>query len=114
MKITVIGRGHFGLVSGACLAEFINDELRLDINQSNIQFLNDGVVPIHEPGLQEAIKCNVASGRLSFTTDLAASVAHGMVQIMAVGTPSDEDGSADLPYVLDTACSVGMLQPNTR
>ena len=107
MKITVIGTGYVGLVSGACLADLGNDVVCLDIDRSKIQLLNSGVVPIHEPGLQEVIKRNVASGRLSFTTDVAASVAHGLVQMIAVGTPSDEDGSADLRYVLDAARSVG-------
>jgi UDPglucose 6-dehydrogenase len=107
MKITVIGTGYVGLVSGACLADLGNDVVCLDIDQSKIQLLNSGVVPIHEPGLHEVIKRNVASGRLSFTTDVAASVAHGLVQMIAVGTPSDEDGSADLRYVLDAARNVG-------
>ena len=107
MKITVIGTGYVGLVSGACLADLGNDVVCLDIDRSKIQLLNSGVVPIHEPGLHEVIERNVASGRLSFTTDVAASVAHGLVQMIAVGTPSDEDGSADLRYVLDAARSVG-------
>ena len=107
MKITVIGTGYVGLVSGACLADLGNEVVCLDIDRSKIQLLNSGVVPIHEPGLQEVIKRNIASGRLSFTTDVAASVAHGLVQMIAVGTPSDEDGSADLRYVLDAARSVG-------
>lgn len=107
MKITVIGTGYVGLVSGACLADLGNDVVCLDIDQSKIQSLNSGVVPIHEPGLHEVIERNVASGRLSFTTDVAASVAHGVVQMIAVGTPSDEDGSADLRYVLDAARNVG-------
>ena len=107
MKITVIGTGYVGLVSGACLADLGNDVVCLDIDQSKIQLLNSGVVPIHEPGLHEVIERNVASGRLSFTTDVATSVAHGLVQMIAVGTPSDEDGSADLRYVLDAARNVG-------
>jgi UDPglucose 6-dehydrogenase len=107
MKITVIGTGYVGLVSGACLADLGNDVVCLDIDSSKIQLLNKGVVPIHEPGLQEVIKRNVASGRLSFTTDVAASVAHGLVQMIAVGTPSDQDGSADLQYVLNAARNVG-------
>lgn len=107
MKITVTGTGYVGLVSGACLADLGNEVVCLDIDRSKIQLLNSGVVPIHEPGLQEVIKRNVAPGRLSFTTDVAASVAHGLVQMIAVGTPSDEDGSADLRYVLDAARSVG-------
>jgi len=107
MKITVIGTGYVGLVSGACLADLGNEVVCLDIDRSKIQLLNSGVVPIHEPGLHEVIERNVASGRLSFTTDVAASVAHGLIQMIAVGTPSDEDGSADLRYVLDAARNVG-------
>ena len=107
MKITVIGTGYVGLVSGACLADLGNDVVCLDIDERKIQLLNSGAVPIHEPGLHEVIKRNVAAGRLSFTTDVAASVAHGLVQMIAVGTPSDEDGSADLRYVLDAARSIG-------
>jgi len=107
MKITVIGTGYVGLVSGACLADLGNDVVCLDVDERKIQLLNSGAVPIHEPGLHEVIKRNVAAGRLSFTTDVAASVAHGLVQMIAVGTPSDEDGSADLRYVLDAARSIG-------
>ena len=114
MKIAFIGTGRFGLVSGARLSDFGNDVPCLDVDQSKIQLRNDGVVPIHEPGLPKVSKCNVASGRISFTTDLAASGAHGLVQMIAVGTLSDEDRSADLPHVLDAARSVGKLQPNTR
>jgi UDPglucose 6-dehydrogenase len=107
MKITVIGTGYVGLVSGACLADLGNDVLCLDIDAKKIELLNGGGVPIHEPGLEEVIKRNVESGRLRFTTDVAASVAHGLVQMIAVGTPSDEDGSADLQYVLAVARSIG-------
>jgi len=89
------------------LADLGNDVVCLDIDERKIQLLNSGAVPIHEPGLHEVIKRNVAAGRLSFTTDVAASVAHGLVQMIAVGTPSDEDGSADLRYVLDAARSIG-------
>lgn len=107
MKITVVGTGYVGLVSGACLADLGNDVMCLDIDPKKIQLLNNGEVPIHEPGLEEVIKRNVASGRLRFTTDVAASVAHGLVQMIAVGTPSDEDGSADLQYVLGAAHNIG-------
>jgi UDPglucose 6-dehydrogenase len=106
MKITVIGTGYVGLVSGACLADLGNDVLCLDIDPKKIELLNGGGVPIHEPGLDEVIKRNVESGRLRFTTDVAASVAHGLVQMIAVGTPSDEDGSADLQYVLTAARNI--------
>ena len=107
MKITVIGSGYVGLVSGACLAELGNDVVCLDVDSKKIDILNNGGVPIYEPGLEEVIKSNVAAGRLRFTTDVAASVAHGLVQMIAVGTPSGEDGSADLQYVIAAARSIG-------
>jgi UDPglucose 6-dehydrogenase len=107
MKITVIGSGYVGLVSGACLAELGNDVLCMDVDPNKIAILNNGGVPIYEPGLEEVIKSNVASGRLRFTTDVAESVAHGLVQMIAVGTPSGEDGSADLQYVLAAARNIG-------
>lgn len=106
MKITVIGSGYVGLVSGACLADLGNDVLCLDVDPRKIEILNNGGVPIYEPGLDEVIKRNIEAGRLRFTTDVAASVAHGLVQMIAVGTPSDEDGSADLQYVIAAARSI--------
>ena len=107
MKITVIGSGYVGLVSGACLAELGNDVLCLDVDARKIAILQDGGVPIYEPGLEAIIKSNVAAGRLRFTTDIRESVAHGLVQMIAVGTPSGEDGSADLQYVLAAARNIG-------
>jgi UDPglucose 6-dehydrogenase len=107
MKITVIGSGYVGLVSGACLAELGNDVLCLDVDPRKIEILNNGGVPIYEPGLDDVIKRNVVAGRLRFTTDVAASVAHGLVQMIAVGTPSGEDGSADLQYVIAAARAIG-------
>jgi UDPglucose 6-dehydrogenase len=107
MKITVIGSGYVGLVSGACLAELGNDVLCLDVDPRKIAILQQGGVPIYEPGLENVIKDNVASGRLRFTTDVAESVAHGLVQMIAVGTPSGEDGSADLQYVIAAARAIG-------
>ena len=107
MKITVIGSGYVGLVSGACLAELGNDVVCLDVDPRKIEILNNGGVPIYEPGLEDVIKDNVASGRLRFTTDVAESVAHGLVQMIAVGTPSGEDGSADLQYVIAAARAIG-------
>jgi len=107
MKITVIGSGYVGLVSGACLAELGNDVICLDVDPRKIAILQQGGVPIYEPGLEEVIKSNVAAGRLRFTTDVEESVAHGMVQIIAVGTPSGEDGSADLQYVIAAARAIG-------
>ena len=106
MKITVIGSGYVGLVSGACLADLGNDVMCLDIDPRKIALLNNGGVPIYEPGLDDVIKRNIAAGRLRFTTDIAESVAHGLVQMIAVGTPSDEDGSADLQYVIAAARSI--------
>jgi UDPglucose 6-dehydrogenase len=107
MKITVIGSGYVGLVSGVCLAELGNDVLCLDVDPRKIAILEQGGVPIYEPGLEDLIKSNVAAGRLRFTTDIAASVAHGLIQMIAVGTPSDEDGSADLQYVIAAARNIG-------
>jgi UDPglucose 6-dehydrogenase len=106
MKITVIGSGYVGLVSGACLAELGNDVLCLDVDARKIAVLQSGGVPIYEPGLDALIHNNVAAGRLRFTTDVAASVAHGLVQMIAVGTPSGEDGSADLQYVIAAAQAI--------
>jgi UDPglucose 6-dehydrogenase len=107
MKITIIGTGYVGLVTGACLAELGNDVFCLDVDQKKIDLLNSGGIPIHEPGLEEVVARNRAAGRIQFSTDVAASVAHGEVQFIAVGTPPDEDGSADLQYVLAAAKNIG-------
>jgi UDPglucose 6-dehydrogenase len=107
MKITIIGTGYVGLVTGACLAELGNDVFCLDVDQRKIDLLNNGGIPIHEPGLEEIVARNRAAGRLQFSTDVAASVAHGQLQFIAVGTPPDEDGSADLQYVLAAARNIG-------
>jgi UDPglucose 6-dehydrogenase len=107
MKITIIGTGYVGLVTGACLAELGNDVFCLDVDQKKIGLLNNGGIPIHEPGLEEVVARNRAAGRIQFSTDVAASVAHGEVQFIAVGTPPDEDGSADLQYVLAAARNIG-------
>jgi len=107
MKVTVIGSGYVGLVSGACLSEMGNDVMCVDVDERKIRLLKDGRIPIHEPGLQDIVLRNVAAGRLHFTTDIAASVAHGTLQFIGVGTPPDEDGSADLQYVLAAARSIG-------
>ncbi len=109
MKITVVGTGYVGLVSGACLAEMGNDVLCLDVNPEKIRILQEGGVPIHEPGLDKVIAKNVAAGRLHFTTDIEKAVAFGTAQFIAVGTPPDEDGSADLKYVLEAARNIGRL-----
>jgi UDPglucose 6-dehydrogenase len=107
MKVTVIGTGYVGLVSGACLAEMGNDVLCLDVDPRKIEILESGALPIHEPGLDAIVERNVAAGRLHFTTDVPRAVAHGTLQFIAVGTPPDEDGSADLQYVLAAARSIG-------
>ena len=107
MNITIIGTGYVGLVTGACLADLGNNVFCLDVDQAKIDLLNQGGVPIYEPGLKEVIERNVEAGRLTFSTDVAASVAHGSVQFIAVGTPPDEDGSADLQYVLAAARNIG-------
>jgi UDPglucose 6-dehydrogenase len=107
MKITIIGTGYVGLVTGACLAELGNNVFCLDVDQSKIDILNAGGIPIHEPGLADVVARNRAAGRLTFSTDVAASVAHGDIQFIAVGTPPDEDGSADLQYVLAAARNIG-------
>ncbi|MDR0577572.1 MAG: UDP-glucose/GDP-mannose dehydrogenase family protein [Candidatus Accumulibacter sp.] len=107
MKITVIGTGYVGLVSGACLADVGNDVLCLDIDPEKIRILDAGGIPIHEPGLLDMVRRNVAADRLHFTTDVDRAVSHGAVQFIAVGTPPDEDGSADLKYVLAAARDIG-------
>ena len=106
MKITVVGTGYVGLVSGTCLAEVGNDVLCLDVDPAKIKILEDGGIPIYEPGLQEMVTRNVAAGRLHFTTDVEKAVQHGTIQFIAVGTPPDEDGSADLQYVLAAARNI--------
>jgi UDPglucose 6-dehydrogenase len=107
LKITVVGTGYVGLVSGACLAEVGNDVLCLDLDPNKIKILNDGGIPIYEPGLQDMVNRNHKAGRLAFTTDIEQGVAFGTVQFIAVGTPPAEDGSADLQYVLAAARNIG-------
>ena len=107
MKVTVIGTGYVGLVTGACLSEMGNHVLCLDIDAAKISLLNAGQIPIHEPGLQDIVTRNAAAGRLQFTTDVESAVAHGTLQFIGVGTPPDEDGSADLQYVLAAARNIG-------
>jgi UDPglucose 6-dehydrogenase len=114
MKLTIVGTGYVGLVTGTCLAEVGNDVLCLDTNAEKIALLNSGGVPIYEPGLEQIIRKNVEAGRLRFTTDIAAGVAHGTLQFIAVGTPPDEDGSADLQYVLAAARNVGRLMTSHK
>jgi UDPglucose 6-dehydrogenase len=107
MKITVVGTGYVGLVTGACLADMGNQVLCLDVDGSKVRALNEGRIPIYEPGLEPVVRRNRDAGRLSFTTDVAAGVAHGVLQLIAVGTPPGEDGSADLQYVLEAARAIG-------
>jgi len=114
MKITVIGAGYVGLVSGACLAEMGNHVVCLDVDPRKIDMLNKGEIPIHEPGLDQVVQRNAAAGRLQFTTDIGAAVAHGTLQFIAVGTPPDEDGSADLQYVLAAARNIGRLMTDYK
>jgi UDPglucose 6-dehydrogenase len=107
LKITIIGTGYVGLVTGACLAEVGNDVLCLDVDARKIAILKDGGVPIHEPGLEAMVRRNAAAGRLTFSTDVDAAVRHGTLQFIAVGTPPHEDGSADMQYVLQAARNIG-------
>src|SRR5262252_7686788 len=103
MKITMIGTGYVGLVTGTCLAEVGNDVLCLDVDARKIEILKEGGVPIHEPGLEPMLRRNAAAGRLRFTTSVDEAVAYASVQFIAVGTPPEEDGSADMQYVLQAA-----------
>ena len=100
MRVTIFGSGYVGLVTGACLADAGNHVVCVDVDAGKIERLNRGEMPIHEPGLDALIKRNAEAGRLEFTTDAEKGVEHGLFQFIAVGTPPDEDGSADLRYVL--------------
>ncbi len=107
MELTVHGTGYVGLVTGACMADAGNQVICLDIDKDKIQRLQQGEMPIFEPGLEDIVRRNCAAGRLQFSTDIAEGVAHGHIQMIAVGTPQDEDGSADLQHVLTVARSIG-------
>jgi UDPglucose 6-dehydrogenase len=107
MKVTAIGTGYVGLVTGACLAEMGNHVVCFDIDPNKIDTLKAGRLPIHEPGLLPIVERNVAAGRLEFTSDAAAAIRHGTILFIGVGTPPDEDGSADLRHVLAAAASIG-------
>ena len=107
MKVSVFGSGYVGLVTGACLAEVGNQVVCVDVDQGKIDLLNRGGVPIFEPGMDDLIQRNRAAGRLTFTTAVEQGVEHGLLQFIAVGTPPDEDGSADLQHVLTVARSIG-------
>lgn len=106
MKVTIFGTGYVGLVTGACLADMGHHVMCVDINEAKVQALKNGVIPIYEPGLESIVKANVASGNLNFTTSAEEGVGYADVQFIAVGTPPDEDGSADLQYVLAVANSI--------
>jgi UDPglucose 6-dehydrogenase len=107
MRLTIFGSGYVGLVTGACFAEAGNNVLCVDVDERKVEMLKRGESPIFEPGLTELLKKNIAAGRITFTTDAAEGVRHGLFQFIAVGTPPDEDGSADLKYVLAVAESIG-------
>ena len=107
MQVSIFGTGYVGLVTGTCLAEVGHDVVCIDVDAAKVEGLNNGVVPIYEPGLTPMVKANHAEGRLRFTTDAAMGIAHGEVVFIAVGTPPDEDGSADLQYVLAVAKTIG-------
>jgi UDPglucose 6-dehydrogenase len=107
LRVTIFGSGYVGLVTGACLADAGNEVVCVDVDEAKIARLNAGEIPIHEPGLDELIARNREKGRLTFTTDAKAAVAHGLFQMIAVGTPPDEDGSADLRHVLAVARTIG-------
>jgi UDPglucose 6-dehydrogenase len=114
LKISIIGTGYVGLVSGACFADLGNNVVCLDVDARKIARLQDGDIPIYEPGLEAMVKRNIAAGRLRFTTDARESAAHGTVQFIAVGTPPGEDGSADLSYVLGAARDLGRYMSEYR
>ena len=107
MNVTIIGTGYVGLVTGACLADAGNSVFCLDVDEKKINLLNENKIPIFEPGLQPVVRRNREAGRLRFSTDVAASVTHGELQLIAVGTPPAEDGSADLQHVLAAARAIG-------
>src|SRR5215831_14145961 len=106
MRVTIFGSGYVGLVTGACLADAGNHVVCVDVDAGKIERLNRGEVPIHEPGLEALIKRNMEAGRIEFTTDAPRAIEHGLFQLIAVGTPPGEDGSADLRYVLAVARTV--------
>jgi UDPglucose 6-dehydrogenase len=107
MNVTIIGTGYVGLVTGTCIADLGNNVVCADLDAGKIDKLNRGEIPIYEPGLQPLVESNAEAGRLSFTTDVAAAIRHGDIVFIAVGTPPDEDGSADLKYVLAAARTIG-------
>lgn len=107
MRVAIFGTGYVGLVTGTCLAEVGHQVICVDIDQAKVDGLNNGIIPIYEPGLEPMVKDNHAASRLTFTSEAATAIAHGQVIFIAVGTPPDEDGSADLQYVLAVARTIG-------
>ena len=107
MRVTIFGTGYVGLVTGTCLAEVGNDVVCVDVDADKIARLERGEIPIYEPGLEPLVRANRASGHLKFTTDATAAIAHAQIVFIAVGTPPDEDGSADLSHVLTVAGTIG-------
>ncbi|MGE8245414.1 MAG: UDP-glucose dehydrogenase family protein [Stenotrophomonas maltophilia] len=107
MRVAIFGTGYVGLVTGTCLAEVGHQVICVDIDQAKVDGLNNGIIPIYEPGLEPMVKDNHAASRLTFTSDAPTAIAHGQVIFIAVGTPPDEDGSADLQYVLAVARTIG-------
>ena len=114
MKVTVFGSGYVGLVTGACFAEAGNHVVCVDIDAGKVARLQQGEIPIHEPGLDALVKRNFDKGRLKFTTDAEAGIRHGLFQFIAVGTPPEEDGSADLSHVLAVAETIGRHMADYR
>jgi UDPglucose 6-dehydrogenase len=114
MHISVIGVGYVGLVTGACFAETGNDVVCMDIDAPKIRKLRDGIIPIYEPLLEELVKNNLREGRLTFTTDLREAVKHGLIIFICVNTPQDEDGAADLQFVLGVADEIGKVMEKYR
>jgi UDPglucose 6-dehydrogenase len=114
MKVSIVGTGYVGLVTGACLADVGNHVMCVDIDPKKIDILKSGGIPIYEPGLKEIVANNVKAGRLSFTTDVADGVAYGDYQMIAVGTPPGEDGSADLQYVVAAARNIGRHMTSSK
>ena len=114
MQLTIFGSGYVGLVTGACMAEAGNHVVCVDIDENKISRLNNGEIPIYEPGLEDYVRRNQQAGRLEFTCDVDYGVAHGLFQFIAVGTPPDEDGSADLQHVLAVAKSIGRSMQDYR
>ncbi|MEO6690210.1 MAG: 2-dehydropantoate 2-reductase N-terminal domain-containing protein, partial [Dokdonella sp.] len=107
MRVTIFGTGYVGLVTGTCLAEVGNDVVCVDVDADKIARLERGEIPIYEPGLEPLVRVNHANGHLKFTTDAVAAISHAQIIFIAVGTPPDEDGSADLSHVLTVARTIG-------